>query len=188
MRRVTIWLLSTVAALVLLFSYRTSTMGSGFADSSTVAAGTPGAGPTTVPGDRTPSASPSAASPSAAGPSTASPSAASSSAAGQDGGSGDGAAQTGGGTRTVDGSVAQTRFGPVQVRIVVSGGKITDVQAVQVPNGNHHDAAINSHAVPILREEALAAQSADIDTVSGATITSDAYRQSLQAAIDAAHL
>lgn len=151
MRRITIWLISTVAAMVLLFSYRTSTMGPGFAESAAVA-DTPAADPT-------------------------------------------GSAEPGGGTGTpgtvsgtFDGTEAQTRFGVVQVRITVSGGKITDVQALQVPNGNHHDAAINGHAVPILREETLAAQSADIDTVSGATFTSEGYRESLQAAIDAAHL
>ncbi|PGH42774.1 FMN-binding protein [Micromonospora sp. WMMA1996] len=94
----------------------------------------------------------------------------------------------GDGSGTATGSVAQTRWGPVQVRITVSGGKITDVAAVQVPDGNHRDQEINDYAVPILRQEALAAQSARIDTVSGATVTSDGYRESLQSAIDAAHL
>ncbi|GHJ52517.1 hypothetical protein Nm8I071_18240 [Nonomuraea sp. TT08I-71] len=84
--------------------------------------------------------------------------------------------------------MAQTRWGPVQVRITVSNGKITDVTAVQVPDGNHRDQEINDYAVPILRQEALAAQHARIDTVSGATVTSDGYRESLQSAIDAAHL
>ncbi|HEY3506568.1 MAG TPA: FMN-binding protein [Actinocatenispora sp.] len=56
------------------------------------------------------------------------------------------------------------------------------------PNGNPRDAQINAYALPILAQEVVSAQSADIDTVSGATVTSDGYKQSLQAAIDAAHL
>jgi uncharacterized protein with FMN-binding domain len=91
-----------------------------------------------------------------------------------------------GGT-VVDGSVAQTRWGPVQVRVTIADGKIVDVVTLQVPNGNRRDQEINSSAVPQLRSEVLASQSAQIDTVSGATVTSDGYRQSLQAALDAAH-
>jgi uncharacterized protein with FMN-binding domain len=91
-----------------------------------------------------------------------------------------------GGT-VVDGSVAQTRWGPVQVRVTIANGKIVDVTTLQVPNGNRRDDEINSAAVPQLRSEVLSAQSARIDTVSGATVTSDGYRQSLQAALDAAH-
>lgn len=86
---------------------------------------------------------------------------------------------------TVEGPVISTRFGPVQVSIVVSGGQIQDVVAGQLPAGGH-SGRISSFAEPILREEALQAQSASIDTVSGATYTSDAYAQSLQAAIDQA--
>ncbi|HET6211400.1 MAG TPA: FMN-binding protein [Micromonosporaceae bacterium] len=100
------------------------------------------------------------------------------------GSSGSGSAGDG----TYNGSVAQTRWGPVQVRIVVAGGRITSVTTLQVPNGNSRDQQINARAVPILNREAVAAQSAQIDTVSGATVTSDGYRTSLQAAIDAAHL
>jgi uncharacterized protein with FMN-binding domain len=91
-----------------------------------------------------------------------------------------------GGT-VVDGSVAQTRWGPVQVRVTIAGGRIVDVTTLQVPNGNRRDDEINSSAVPQLRSEVLSAQSARIDSVSGATVTSDGYRQSLQAALDAAH-
>ncbi|TYB36512.1 FMN-binding protein [Micromonospora sp. AP08] len=155
MRRITIWLLSTVAALVLLFSYKTSTMGAG-GETSAIASGSDGP--------------------------------AGSSWTGTDDGSGSSSGDTSSGGGTATGSVAQTRWGPVQVRITVSGGKITDVTAVQVPDGNHRDQEINDYAVPILRQAALAAQSARIDTVSGATVTSDGYRESLQSAIDAAHL
>ncbi|MFC8349447.1 FMN-binding protein [Streptomyces sp. NPDC057280] len=91
---------------------------------------------------------------------------------------------TGAGTFT--GDSVQTRWGPVQVRITVKGGKLTDVTAVAYPSENPRDQEINSYALPRLRTEALQAQSADIDTVSGATYTSDGYRQSLQSALDSA--
>jgi uncharacterized protein with FMN-binding domain len=61
------------------------------------------------------------------------------------------------------------------------------VTALQVPSGNRRDAEINAYAVPQLRTEALAAQSAQIDVVSGATVTSEGYMESLQAALDSAH-
>jgi uncharacterized protein with FMN-binding domain len=92
-----------------------------------------------------------------------------------------------GGSGTFTGNAVNTRFGPVQVQITVSGGKITSAQAVQVPHETSRDIRINSAAVPILVEETLQAQSAQVDTVSGATYTSDGYAQSLQSAIDAAH-
>jgi uncharacterized protein with FMN-binding domain len=90
------------------------------------------------------------------------------------------------GTRTVTGDSVQTRWGPVQVRITLKDGRLTDVTAVTFPQENPRDQQINAYAVPRLRSEALAAQSADIDTVSGATYTSDGYRQSLQSALDSA--
>ena len=93
----------------------------------------------------------------------------------------------GGSATTVTGDTAQTRWGPVQVQVTVAGGKITDVTAVQYPNGNGRDQEINSYALPVLAKEALAAQSANIDHVSGATVTSDGYVQSLQSAIDQAN-
>jgi uncharacterized protein with FMN-binding domain len=82
--------------------------------------------------------------------------------------------------------VAQTRWGPVQVAITVSGGKITDVAVPIYPNNNRRDEEINADALPALRQETLSAQSADIDAISGATVTSDGYIESLQAALDAA--
>jgi hypothetical protein len=94
---------------------------------------------------------------------------------------------TGGRTTMVNGDVAQTRWGPVQVQVSITGGRITDVKALIYPSGNGNDAAINSYALPQLRQEVLDAQSAQIDAVSGATVTSDGYRESLQAALDAAH-
>jgi uncharacterized protein with FMN-binding domain len=87
----------------------------------------------------------------------------------------------------VNGSVAQTRWGPVQVQVTIESGKITEVTALVVPNGNSRDQEINDYAVPQLRQQVLSAQSARIDGVSGATVTSGGYIESLQAALDAAH-
>ncbi|WP_406370401.1 FMN-binding protein [Streptomyces sp. NBC_00647] len=92
------------------------------------------------------------------------------------------------GTRTVTGDTVQTRWGPVQVRITLKNGRITEVTAVAYPSENPRDQEINSYAIPQLRREALAAQSAEIDSVSGATYTSDGYKQSLQSALDSAGL
>jgi uncharacterized protein with FMN-binding domain len=72
----------------------------------------------------------------------------------------------------------------VQVRVVYSNGKITDVVTVQSPSAASTSRAINARACPILRSEALSAQSAAVNTVSGATYTSNAYKTSLQYAID----
>jgi uncharacterized protein with FMN-binding domain len=83
-----------------------------------------------------------------------------------------------------------TRFGDVQVEITISNGHITDVQAPLLPSDRARSVEISQAAGPILRDEALqaiSAKSAQIDTVSGATYTSDAYVQSLQSAIDQAH-
>ena len=104
------------------------------------------------------------------------------------GSSGGSSSAADGSSTTVTGDTAQTQWGPVQVQITVSGGKITDVTPVQYPNGNGRDQEINSYALPVLAQEALAAQSANIDHVSGATVTSDGYVQSLQSAIDQANL
>lgn len=92
------------------------------------------------------------------------------------------------GTRTVTGDSADTRWGPVQVQLTVTGGKVTAVQAVVYPNENPRDQEINAYAIPELNSEAVRAGSADIDSVSGATVTSDGYKQSLQSALDRAGL
>jgi uncharacterized protein with FMN-binding domain len=89
------------------------------------------------------------------------------------------------GAKTVDGPVVSTQFGDVQVEVVVAGGKLTDVVALELPTGRR-SGQISNYAAPTLRQEALQAQSAKIDLVSGATYTSDAYTQSLQAALDQA--
>jgi uncharacterized protein with FMN-binding domain len=89
---------------------------------------------------------------------------------------------------TFRGSTVQTQFGPVQVEIAVQNGKITSSNAIKYPSGNQRDVLIANYAVPQLNAEAVQAQSAKISMVSGATYTSDGYLQSLQSAIDNAHL
>ncbi|MFD7878753.1 FMN-binding protein [Streptomyces sp. NPDC059766] len=113
------------------------------------------------------------------------PPASSAGSSGSSGSSGSGSSGSSG-TRTVTGETVQTRWGPVQVRITLKDGRLTEVTAVTYPQENPRDQEINSYAVPQLRREALAAQSAEIDTVSGATYTSDGYRRSLQSALDSA--
>jgi uncharacterized protein with FMN-binding domain len=148
MRRIVLWLMSTLTVLVLLFGYHTST-------SSQPAA----------------SAESSAVAPVSSG--TGAPS-------GSDAGST--------GTTTYTGDSASTRWGPVQVQITVAGGTITDVSVVDYPQENGKDQQINARALPVLVQETLDAQSADIDMVSGATVTSDGYVESLQSALDQAGL
>ncbi|MGW3936265.1 FMN-binding protein [Streptomyces phaeochromogenes] len=120
--------------------------------------------------------------PAVAGPAISPAPSSSSGASG--GATGSGGSATG--ARTLTGDSVQTRYGPVQVRITLQNGKLTDVTAVAHPQENPRDQQINSYAIPQLTREALTAQSADIDTVSGATYTSDGYRQSLQSALDSA--
>jgi uncharacterized protein with FMN-binding domain len=87
---------------------------------------------------------------------------------------------------TVTGDAADTRFGPVQVRITVENGKLTAATAVEYPTENPRDQEINQYAIPTLNQEAVQAGNADIDMVSGATYTSDGYAESLQSALDKA--
>ncbi|MEU7471018.1 FMN-binding protein [Streptomyces sp. NPDC044984] len=82
--------------------------------------------------------------------------------------------------RVVAGPTVDTEKGPVQVEVTLDGDRISAVRMLQQP-----DHPQTTAAVPTLIEETLAAQSADVDTVSGATVTSDGYRESLQAALDA---
>ena len=154
MRRITYWLLSTISALVLLFSYHTSTSGAVARDSlpAYVSTTSPGTTPSPSQGDS---------------------------------GSGSGAQSA---TRTVTGSVAQTQWGPVQVQLTLQDRTITRVTVLQYPNGNQTDEQINAYALPILVDETTAAQGSGIDMVSGATVTSNGYLQSLQSALDQAGL
>ena len=104
------------------------------------------------------------------------------------GASGSGSAANSATGPTVAGAAVPTRFGNVQVQITVVDKKITAATVLQIPNRDRKDVQINNRAVPILNAEAVQAQSADIDMVSGATVTSVAYIQSLQSAIDKANL
>jgi uncharacterized protein with FMN-binding domain len=88
---------------------------------------------------------------------------------------------------TVNGAVIDTMYGPVQVQVTVSNSRIVSADAINYPQGGGRDQEINSRAIPQLDQETMQAQSARIDTVSGATYTSDGYRRSLQSALDAAH-
>jgi len=162
-RRLTLWIVSTISAVVVLFSYHTSTGAS--TASAALAPQTPG---TTA----TPTASASAGSTMSTGSST----------------SGSASSTSTGKSGSFTGSSVDTRWGPIQVKITVKNGKITDVQAVVYPSENGRDQEINFYALPALHDEVIAAQSAQIDAVSGATVTSDGYISSLQSALDAANL
>ncbi|MEV6845688.1 FMN-binding protein [Actinoplanes sp. NPDC051411] len=151
MRRLTLWIVSTIAAVVLLLSYRTSLGG-------TPPSPVTGAAPGVVPESSEPQSS---------GAPSSGPRAAK--------------------ALTVNGTVADTRWGPVQVQVKIQNHKITDVRVLRRPDGNDRDDEINGYALPQLRAETLQAQSAHIDSVSGATVTSGGYLESLQAALDAAH-
>ena len=80
------------------------------------------------------------------------------------------------------------RFGDVQVQVLISNGRITEIKALQMPFDRSRSAYISQVAGPMLRDEALRAQSARIDVISGATYTSDSYAQSLETALQQAHM
>lgn len=143
-RRLSLWLLSTVAVLVLAFGYRTSTGSDAAANTFAVVAS-----PTALPV-----------------------------------GASSGAAALNG---TFTGAVAWTVRGPLQVKVTITNGAITAVDVPVHPSGHPRDRELNSYALPLLEQETVAAQGAAVDTISGATVTSKGYQQSLQSALDAAH-
>ncbi len=96
-----------------------------------------------------------------------------------------GATAKAGGTYT--GTAVQTRFGTVQVQVTIKAGVITDVTALHLTDQEQRSVQISARAAPLLRSEVLSAQSANVQTIGGATFTSEAYLTSLQAALDAAH-
>jgi uncharacterized protein with FMN-binding domain len=169
--RIVFWFLATVTVLVLLFGYHTSTSGPASTVPLSVQA-TPPTTTSTAPEDST---------------SMGSSESSGSSGSGSSGSGSSGSGSTGK-SSTVTGAEEQTRWGPVQVELSISNGKITDVAVPVYPNGNGRDAEINSFALPQLVQETISAQSADIDMVSGATVTSEGYVQSLQSALDKAGL
>lgn len=205
MRRITLWLMSTISALVLLFSYPTSTSAKArttveapatVAESGGAAAGSGGSTATDSTSADSNSAESSADATGSTGSSagdaadgatgadqSAAASTPSSSASGSTAGS-SGTSASG----TYTGDAVMTRWGVVQVQITVSDGAITKAGVTQIPWDNPRDQQINSYAVPVLNDEVITAQSASIDMVSGATVTSSGYIQSLQSAIDQAHL
>lgn len=155
----------TVAGLVGLLQFKTATA-TPTQPESLPSAALPSSS-TTAPATTAPSTS--AASTSAASTAAPSTSAATSSAAT---------------TRTLTGTTASNRYGDVQVQVTVQGSKIVDVQFVQLTAYDRHSEEINNYAGPILLQETLQAQSAQIDGVSGATYTTDSYLESLQSALD----
>ncbi|MDR7183082.1 uncharacterized protein with FMN-binding domain [Microbacterium trichothecenolyticum] len=188
MKKIVYTVLATLSGLVLLFSYRTSHVDAiqpVAADSASTWSSSSGSSGST--GSDTGSETDTGAQTGSGGEtdagSAAGSSGATSGATGSETGS---ASSTGLSDGTFTGSSANTRFGPVQVQITVSGGQITDVQVPEYPSGNPRDRQINERALPVLVAETTAAQSADIDMVSGATYTSQGYLQSLQSAIDQA--
>jgi uncharacterized protein with FMN-binding domain len=84
---------------------------------------------------------------------------------------------------TYDGSVDSAFYGNVQVAAVIQGGKITDVQFLQYPSDNEHSHEVSNFALPTLKQEVIQSQSANVDAVSGATATSQAFQQSLASAL-----
>ncbi|WP_353816023.1 FMN-binding protein [Agromyces sp. SYSU T00266] len=100
--------------------------------------------------------------------------------------SADAASTSGAADGTYAGTTVSTRFGDAQVQVTISGGSITDVTALQLPDHDGRSVQISNRAATVLQSEVLQAQSSSVAMVSGATYTSSAYLQSLQAALDAA--
>lgn len=89
--------------------------------------------------------------------------------------------------RQITGDPSDNQYGTVQLQVTLRGSEITGIVALQMPDGHERSVEISQEAEPILRQEVLQAQSAQIDVVSGATYTSQSYAQSLQSALDRAH-
>jgi uncharacterized protein with FMN-binding domain len=167
MRRVILAILGTVSGLTMLLSFKTQ-------PTATSAATLPA--PVPVP----------AAAPSPTTTTTKEPEPTGSPAGAGTGTAGATTTTTTGSTKTVTGVAASTRYGPVQVQVTVADGRIASVEAVVYPVQSAKDRQINARAIPRLNQETLAANSAAIDTVSGATYTTRGYVISLQSALDQA--
>ncbi|WEK12518.1 MAG: FMN-binding protein [Candidatus Microbacterium phytovorans] len=176
MKKIVYGILATLSGLVLLFSYRTSLGDEIVPDAAAVDAPTStAAGSTPSPSASTGSADSSSTNAGSTGGSDTGSTSASASASASDLADG-----------SYTGDAVNTRYGPVQVAIKVSGGAVSDVQVVDYPSSNPRDRQINERAIPELVSETISAQSAEIDMVSGATYTSDGYIRSLQSALDEA--
>ena len=181
MKRVVASVLGTVAGLIALLNFKTHPAAVALPQAATAGTGTTGTSGNTAAAGAAPSAaSPSSTSPGSAGGSAAGSGSSSSSSASSGG--------TGTGTKTVTGDSVDTRWGPVQVRITVTNGKVTKAEAVNYPLNNGRDQEINSYAIPALNQETVAAGSDKIDMISGATYTSQGYIGSLQSALSKAGL
>ena len=178
MKRIVYAVLATMTGLVLLFSYRTS-----LDATAPVAAAK---SPSTTGSSGTASSAGSGSSGTGAAASGTSSSGSSTDGSTSAGGSSSSASGTGLADGTFTGQAVDTRYGPVQVQITVSGGRIADVSVPEYPDSERRDQEINAQAIPQLVAETKAAQSAQIDMVSGATFTSNGYAQSLQSALDQA--
>jgi uncharacterized protein with FMN-binding domain len=161
LRRVILAICATAAGLVLLLSFKTHTQSAAPGTSPAAALGSP------TPGNDAAGASASSAA-------SASPATAKS------------GTTSGGAGKTVTGAAWPTIYGAVQVQITVKSGKIAAVTVLEYPEETPRDQQINAYAIPQLNQETLAADSAKIDTVSGATYTSGGYIGSLQSALDKA--
>ncbi len=96
--------------------------------------------------------------------------------------------QSAGVSGTFTGPAINVFYGDVQVRITVKGGRITDVQTIQMPYQHSYSQYVSQQVAPMLRSEVISAQSASIDVISGATYTSEGYAQSVSGALSQAHL
>jgi uncharacterized protein with FMN-binding domain len=171
MRKVMLALLLTAVGLGLLLSFKSRPVAGTTALGGSALSG---AGENATPAASSPASSPSAGSSTG---SSSTPSSAKSSAK-----------SSGAKSGTFTGSAESTDYGPVQVSATVSGGKLTDVTVLQVPDNGGYEQQIVQIALPELKSEALSAQNANIDVVSGATYTSQGYAESLQSALDQAGL
>jgi len=167
MKRALAAIVATVAGLVLLLGFKTHSARQSLQPPVVATASSPPAPQTPAPTTAQPTTTPSSSGPPAKKPSAAAPSAQPL-------------------TRAVTGSSIRTRYGNVQVQVKFTGAQITDVVPIRLPDSNGVDQEIDQQAVPILIQETLTAQSANIQAVSGATYTSDGYIQSLQSALDKA--
>ncbi|WP_030243062.1 FMN-binding protein [Streptomyces sp. NRRL S-350] len=182
MRRAVVTSAATAAGVVLLLSLKPhDAAGPAPVISSGAGAGAaPGAGSDVSVPSNAPTGAASAAPPGSAG------SAAPSASAAPPGSAGQSSAAAAGATRKVSGDTVNTRYGPVQVQVTLAGSRITAVDVVKYPNAERRDREINTSALPVLNQEAISAQNAGIDVVTGATYTSDGYIRSLQSALDRA--
>lgn len=158
-KRIVLWVLSTLSAVVVLFGYHTSTSSVMATNSDSAISG-----------------------------SLQAQSASGTSSSGTGGSAPLNGSSAGSSSGTVTGTAAQTRYGPVQVQLEVSGSKVTNVTVLQYPDADGRDLQISRYALPQLIQQTLDDQSGSVSMVSGATYTSQGYAQSLQSALDQAGL